>query len=246
MITLQEIFDDLAFGELANVSIGVSKTTGSLEESAYPKIISAINLALTALYERFNLRQSKLILHEQDEIDLYYLRSSRLSDIAYMDEDQYIEEAESEEELFKDDIIKVLELYDDSGVRIPLNEVVAPETDISCYTPAFDVLQVKSSLPSQIIHIEFQAYYPKIVLTEKLDPEKYILHIPSYIKEPLLAYVAARFFKGKSSTANEGENHPTKTFMAQYENACTKIELFGLANINKDNVDQKFEEEGWA
>ena len=74
MFTLQEIFDNLTYGNLSHVSIG-NAALGYIEAKDYPKIVSGVNNALTAIHKRFLLRTEEVRIQQQAGQSTYYLRS---------------------------------------------------------------------------------------------------------------------------------------------------------------------------
>ena len=52
---LSDIFEQLTMGEVSQLSLGGTNEGGVLPQD-YPKIVPHINLALTEIYKRFNLK----------------------------------------------------------------------------------------------------------------------------------------------------------------------------------------------
>jgi hypothetical protein len=221
MITLKEIFDNLAYGEFANLALGNSPL-GTLTEDKYPKIVSAMNLGLVEIYKRFILKRKKCLLMQQTGVTTYYLRSDYVGD--YL---ETVDDGSYEESAFNDDLIKVLEVEDAAGEDIPLNNPRYPDTGV--FTQAFDTITMQPASPLKTLTLTYQAEYPKIVITDDFDPTEIRLFFPNFILEALLAYIAARVFKGKTSKSAEGETNLSTTFNYQFENACKKITELGLA-----------------
>lgn len=239
MLYLQEIFDDLAYGELANMAIGNS-SVGSITPDKYPKIVSLINTGLNALYTRFCIKKKELVLYQRTGISTYYLRIDHLGDPRAGYEEQYIDELV--EDPPDNDIIKILEAYDDSGNEIAINQANRPN-DI--FMPAQDIIQIKPRDPLIIIFLVYQAAYPRIIIGEEFDPKNVALFFPRYLKEALLSFIAARLFVGKSSQITEGQQNPTNTFRYQYEIECNKIEK-GFLIPELQEEDNHFQNSGWV
>lgn len=55
-MTLQEIFDQLAYGEFRTLSVGED----GIQPKSYASMINHINLGLNALYKRFPLKRVRL------------------------------------------------------------------------------------------------------------------------------------------------------------------------------------------
>ncbi len=239
MITLQEIFDNLATGELSGLSIGNSQA-GSIVEADYPKIVAHINLGLVDLYKRFPLRQGEIQLHQHADVTTYYLRSDHVADVDSMDEDFYIEEVDDVP--FLDDIIKVTEVTDSLGDDVGLNDTNKPLTGV--FTPSFDIIKSVPYDPPEILSITYQAKYPKITISDPFDPEDVKLYIPDFIIEALMLYVAMRIYRGMNSRVAEGETNIGTTFFSMYETECQKLTALDVfADVNDSG--KQFVNNGW-
>jgi len=241
MIFLQKIFDDLAYGEFANIKIGRSQLD-SITEADYPRIISALNLGLIELYKRFKLKEKEVTLYPYSQVYLYYLRSEYVGVTAELSSSIYLISKEYDDP-FNDDLVKVLEAYDELGDEIPVNDSNYPDTGI--FTPTQDSIKISSANELTQIDIVYQAYYPPIELTRTFNPKTYKLYIPEYTLDALLNFIAARVFKGKTSKAAEGEVQLSTTFSQQYEIACRKITNYGLID-EATTKSKQFTNNGWA
>lgn len=63
---LIEIFNQLTFGELAQLSMG-GMDAGEINDKNYDAVLSHINLGLTALHKRFPLKEGRLVVALQQE-----------------------------------------------------------------------------------------------------------------------------------------------------------------------------------
>jgi hypothetical protein len=256
MITLQEFFDTLASGEFSSVAISTS-VLDSIKADKYPKIIASMNLGLIEIYKRFTLKTKEINLHEQAGTSLYYIRSDYLaSSVARASAKAYLIDPNAEDP-FDDEIIKITDAYNGDSTsdyyldKIHINNKQFPKLGI--FTTAFDTvkltppddsLRTSPNNTPRIISLVYLASYPKILIPTDFDPTKITLYFPDWIQEPLLLYVAARLFMGKTSKMSEGQPPQSITFMAAYENACTKIELYGLAEMT-DDPSNNFENNRW-
>jgi hypothetical protein len=250
MIYLQEVFDMLAYGELANVKMGNSDLE-TIAEASYPKVVGALNLALVEIYKRLNLRQNSLVLHQHASVVLYKLRSDYADLLADMDDEKYIEQTDLEP--FGDDVIKILSAKDSAGDKVRINDLAYP-ADI--FTPQFDEVRIigpsttimnadgKYRTTVDTFTITYQAKYPKIALTQSLKPTRYKLHIPDSILEPLLIYAAQRLLKRPTKLV-KGEVSPNATLLIEYENAMKRIENLGM-DIQDEGGRDQFTANGWV
>jgi len=240
MILLQEIFDTLATGEFSHIKLGNS-LQGTIAETDYPKIVAAVNLGLLDLYKKFPLRKGEFVVHQHADVTNYYLRKERAAGPTEMNDYSYIEIEEGDN--FPKDFIQVNSLWESNGIEIPLNDNT--QRVIGGFTPEFDVLKMVPRVPPIAVHVEYRARYPKIVITESFDPDKIELHVPDFILEPLLYFVASRVFRGIASKANEGETTSATTYHTLYRTACLEIMHSGLVTGDNNSAAQ-FSDNGWV
>ncbi len=69
---LSEFFDLLEYGELANLPLsGNIDSPKGIREQDYPVLISHLNLALTDLHTKFNLKEREVAVQQYEPI-VYY------------------------------------------------------------------------------------------------------------------------------------------------------------------------------
>jgi len=232
-MVLQELFDELATGEFSNLAIGNS-INGSIEPDAYKKVITQINGGLREIYKRFLLRQKTLLIARPLGTTEHFLRDANTAITVSV-------EAEGETPTVAD-LCRVIDVYD------PLEETLVylndPNQPLSVFTKGHDHIIIKDPLPVNL-GVVYQAYYPRIVLTETFNPEEYVLYYPEYISYALKCYVASELFTGKTSKATEGEAQIYNTFHGKFEKACRLIEDKGFAeDVTIEN--SKFVDGGWV
>ena len=237
MLTLQEIFDALAYGEFTNMALGNS-VLGTLTEDKYPKVVSALNLGLVELYKRFLLKKKKCLLIQQAGVTTYFLRSDYVG--MYIES---IDDGAYEEDVFEDDIIKVLAVCNAAGEDVPLNNPKYPNTGV--FTQTYDTIHMVPAKPPATLTVTYQAEYPRIKIEDDFDPNEIKIYFPKFLLDPLLAYIAARIFKGKTSKSAEGETNLSTTFHYQFEAGCKKIVELGLAE-EAEEQSGKFTARGWV
>lgn len=240
MITVQKLFDDLANGELAGMAMGNS-VIGSITESHYPKIISAINLGLIDLYKRFPIKEKEIKLHQQTGVTLYYLRSDYVGAPGYFTSDAYIED--DEDDPFEDDLLKVTAAYDEIGTPVPVNNGAFKKTGI--FTPSHDIVKMVPADPLKIISLVYRARYPEIVITETFNPTETNLYIPDAIRKALITFVASEVFSSKASRNAEGEPNVAMSFLYKYENMIKQLENDDVF-IDVNDTHSHFESKGWC
>lgn len=239
MLTLKELFDDLAHGEFAHMAIGNARV-GTIQPDRYPKLVSLINAGLLDLYTRFSLKTKEINLHQRAGKTLYYLRSEHAGDPNGGDDEIYLDATIGEG--ISNDIIKITKAYNDMGERVHINDARYPE-DI--FMPEQDIIKMTPSDPVSVISLVYQASYPRITITEGFDPATEKLYFPRYLKRALMAFVAASLFTGKTSNSVEGQGSVTRSFLYRYEAECLRIEGNTL-DLEVEEEPEQFSNNGWA
>lgn len=249
-MTLKEIFDQLTFGELSQLSIGGGEL-GAISEANYPRVIPHVNLALTALYKRFYLKEGRLSLQPVPNQVVYlitskYAQSNTRSNalVKYLYDDPTTP--------FKDDILKIEEVLTDSGYALPLNDK-GDTYNASTPTPAAlrlhpdivnQVLELPDYYKTEKLELVYRANHPKIVQTLGLfDPSRIQVQLPDTHMEPLLLFIAARMMTPIGVGQLEGFSHTT--LISRYEAACQLIENSNL-QIDKGSQTDKLHKKGWV
>jgi len=248
-MNLKEVFDQLTYGELSQISIG-GGTAGQIRPDDYPKIVAHINLGLTAIYKRFNLKVGRIKLELQDDQLEYHLASKyAVSNREYRSTTKYIKDSTASP--FLDDIVKVEYVFADSGYEFAVNNAV----DVySMNTPSQRVLVVpadivakKDTLEEELktdnLQIVYRAAHPKIVFDDgDLDPEETFLELPETHLEPLLFFVASRVH---TPAGIGGEDNTGNTYFQRYELSCQELENQNL-QVDKGAQYNRLQKGGWV
>jgi hypothetical protein len=235
---LQEIFDQLGSGEFSQMSIG-AQPAGVINEGNHGKIVNHVNLALTALFTRFNLKEGRLELALQDGQSLYKLHSSfAVNGRRTQEPVRYI--IDTADERFEDDIIKVEKVLDDDEAEIPLNDA---SNKYSVTTPSTLTLRVPSILETQGLTVVYRAAHPKIVMgLGYFDPTRVDVELPDTHLTALLFFVASRVNNPIGMT---NEFHAGNSYYAKYEAACQDLEGKGL-QVDLGQTNTRAQRNGWV
>lgn len=114
---LKELFQNLALGELAG-SPFVELNGYELDETKLPRVIHAINQALTYIHTNFHLKQKQVVIQLNEAQGLYYLDSDYAISNHTSPYQKYILDTESDK--FTDDVLQVLGVYGIDGTAFPL------------------------------------------------------------------------------------------------------------------------------
>lgn len=247
---LQDIFDQLTFGELSQLSIGGGEA-GVINETNQSRVLAHINLGLTDLYKRFPLKEARLLL-ELVEGRVEYALNSRFARCNTRSREltKYI--LDSTLSPFKDDILKIDQVLTDRGAEMELNN---PSSPYSVFTPTSttlrvdaDMVSVPSTLPEWLqtstLEIVYRANHPKIAKSLTLfEPTRIQLQLPESHLNALLLFVASRAHTpgGMTGEFNAGNNYAVK-----YEAECDQLNTAGLRTDQGGGLNQRFHARGWA
>lgn len=236
---LSEIFEQLSYGELSQLSIG-GNANGIIDESNYKRVLSHINLGLNDLYKRFNIKtkQLKILLVENEytyHLNSEYALSNRRSRVT----NKYIQD--SYVMPFEDDINKIEKVLLDDDSELELNN---RNSVLSCYTPNLTTLIVPDlTNKTEFIRIEYRAsFIPITIGLSVFDPTKIEVDLPITYLEALLYFVASRV---NNPIGMSNEFHAGNSYAAKYEQACA---LLHSLNIEVDQGDQNshLRRNGWV
>lgn len=233
---LKEIFDQLTYGELSQISIGGGEQ-GVISEANYPRILAHINLGLTELYKRFLIKQENLTIQLVQDVHTYPL-NSKFSEANTRSQatPKFIKDIGKP---FKDNINKIEAVYTDAGTELPLNDT-SDETSVT--TPSISVLFVPAHPETDFLKVSYRAAH--IPITQPVgyfDPSVVEVDLPNSYLSPLLLFVASRVH---TPTGMTGEFNAGNNYAAKYEQACALLET---TNIRVDSFAQtsKLRAKGW-
>lgn len=238
---LQEIFKQLTYGELAQISIG-GVENGQIDERNYDQILAHINLGLTALYKRFPLKENSFKLNLEEGRSTYPLHSKySVSNVDSTEPTKFIEDTGNP---FLDDILKIERVYTAYGYELGLNDLGDPD---AVRTPSNNVLFVPptltASLQDKTLEVVYRANHP--IIKQGLDtfnPDNFEIELPYTHLEPLLLFVASRINNpiGMTNEFNAGNN-----YAAKYEMACQQLEQVNL-RVDQGSQVSRLKQNGWV
>lgn len=249
MQKLSEIFEALTYGELSQVFIGGGEQ-GKITEDNYRHVASHVKLGLTALYKRFNLKNSQLTLQLFPDVETYPLQSKyAVQDQRSMEPRRWILDTSGQP--FGQDIIKIQTVTGDSGFVFELNNYA---DDYSIATPTMDSVRVPTSilvpsteLPKQYktskLVLDYQANHPDFLpRVGFFDPELTNIELPDSHTQALLYFVASRVHNpiGMGQEFNAGNN-----WAQRYEVECRRLEDDG-GEIDGGAQTNRAQRNGWV
>lgn len=265
---LREIFDALTYGELSQLNIGGAQN-GFIDDANYDKMLAHVNLGLTALHRRFNLKRNEIELVFMPGATRYHLHS----DHRYSDEEVAVDDfridvgnttllvdvqpsADAEYirdfpyARFQDDLLKVERVMTPDRCELPVNQ---PGNCWSVMTPSETVIQVPLAIVDQIhvpdwlkidrLLIDYRQNHRKLRVGEgEYDANRVEINLPDAYLPALLYYVASRVHApiGAGTQFNPGTE-----WYAKYEAECQRLTLENLA-IDQEAGYDRIRRQGWA
>jgi hypothetical protein len=246
---LSEIFTQLSVGELSQMSIG-DGPQGTIQPENYGKIIPHVNLGLSALYSRFNLKIGQLVLALQPGVTDYRLTGQfAVAARTSREPVRYIQDSLLSP--FEDDVLKVERVLTTSGTELSLNDWTSV---YGCNTPSSKLLQVPLDIVDQAVDlpdelktdrlkVTYRAGHPQIVMgLGNFDPARVEVQLPGTHLEPLLFFIASRLNNPIGMT---NEFHAGNSYAAKYEAACQRLENRGL-EVSTNSPSDRLRRNGWV
>lgn len=216
---LSELLTSLSLGVLQNLAVG-GGGSGSIPAQHMNKVVSAVNQGLTALYTRFQLVEKEVIVRSYDALTTYPLKRIYADSNAAVVPQKFI--ADTPEEPFLEDVIKVLSIYDEAGTELSFN---SSEPGCTLFTPNFYTLQILAPVTGVNYYVLYQARHA----TLSRDPSQTI-DLPIVLNEALECFVAYKILSSMN-----GQEHAAKAMehFARYDAICTEA-------VNNDTLTTSF------
>ena len=233
-MNIQQLFQDLSFGELATLSLATSGN-GVITDAGKEHIIRFANDGLLRLYSRFLLKQNDVLIEMVDWITNYHLSSKFAESQAGISTQTHLYIKDLPEEPFSDDVIKILNVFREDG-ELPLNNEA---NALSCFTPQADVLQVPNPENGVALSVGYQAKHP--ILT--LDDLTQEIELPEVLHGALRDWIA---FRAYSQVKTQEARIAAQDHAQAYEQACLDVVQNDLVNQTQSSTNNRFELNGWA
>ncbi|MGH1461236.1 MAG: hypothetical protein ACRBB6_04290 [Neptuniibacter sp.] len=234
---LSELFDLLTYGELSQVSIG-GKNSGGIAAADYAKVVSHVNMGLTALYTRFPLRYDEVMIEQQDHLQTYYLQpqfaetnTESTEPFKYIKDSVYFP--------FLNNVIQIVNVFSEMGEERPINK---SDDVLSVYVPKFNAVTIPYAMEGNTFSVLYKGNHEKIIVDGSFDPETVAVEIPEPLVEPLLIYIAGRIVGNMGSTDNL---NASAQYKSRFELALLEVENLGLINNQDLNTDRLLRN-GWV
>lgn len=190
--------EGLIYGELSAMHFATTGDTSDIKDKELKKMIAFTNDALTDVYTKIPMSIKTCVIDSQDNIAEYRLTKEHALTFDNDEEGnetvKYIRD--SKEHPFTGEVLKILEVRDELGRRIPLNDEAF---DGGVFTPYPNVLLITHPSKEKSYEVTYTAKPARIVWKQRrLEIAEQIVEIPVQLEEALLAKIASRFFVGMS------------------------------------------------
>ncbi len=239
MVTLQDIFDELETGELSQFAFsGDLDAPMGIDVENYPTLIRHTNRALMNLFTRFCLKEKEVAIDTFDEISFYVLDYKYAqSNVDSTEPTKWI--ADTPEQPFMDDIIRIQEVYDENGKALPMNDI---HDEYSVFLPNYKTLQVPYPANDETLFVTYRAKHP-VIDVNSTDLSLIEVDIPDYCIEPLLTYIAYRVY---SASADQIQQGIAASMYAKYDLQCKELEDKNVLHNTPNDTNIKLEKGGWV
>lgn len=216
---LKEVFDQLSSSEFSQLSIG-GQEAGKINDENQAAVTQFINLGLSALYTRFNLKEKTFILELQPDKKVYVLSSDYAeSNLKSNQNIRYIQD--TSDAPFTDDMLKIISVVTDTGIYYRIND----GTRFAIKTPNMRTLEMPKNIPTELksdtLEVTYKANHPKLNPDDpRFDPERLELELPYSHLSALLYFVASRV---NNPIGMQNEFHAGNSYYAKYEAACLEL-----------------------
>lgn len=221
-MTLQDLFDQLAIGELAQ--IGLSNQGQGIELENQKKILAHVNLGLAELHTRFHLREKTKLVRKRVGFSKYIIDDpvfTKLEKVFFREKDKETGE------------YKNIELAIDQDGR-----------EDSVFTPTWNVLEIPDTLGEGDYLIKYRAKHDPL-LKEWLDvlgADKIALPVPPTHVYPLELFIAAQLL---TPMGFDGDMHEGNNYSMKFERACNELVNKGFRR-QQETETHKFVNNGWV
>lgn len=233
---LTEIFDALESGELSTQTSLIDTVTGVKPEN-YKDVISHVNMGLTRLYERFDIRVKDLFVRMQDGIGEYHLTWPHADSNQNTNKQRYI--ADTVANPFGDDVLKIQQVFTEIGEELPVNDITEEK---SVFTSGQQSLQIPWKVPGDVVNVVYRADHEKIRLGDYDSINDIEVYLPSSYLEALLAFIAHRHFAG---VGGQSATPTSNGYLQKYEARCLEIERNGIPNRDQ-SPSNELDRGGWT
>lgn len=238
-MTLQDIFDDLAYGELSQVVMGgFNADQQGIPVEQRKRVFSHVVIGLTELHKRFLLREQVLRIDLVSGQTMYQLeRRFAKSNTQSREVVKYINDTADP---WNTELFMIERVYDDQGKELLLNAI---DNADSVRTPTYKSLVLPSSYAGTFIDVVCRADHTRISPHMIEEGAAQIeVHLPRSHLQALLLFIASRVH---NPIGIQQEFHQGNNFLQKFEIECERLKL-GHNETQQENEVSRFTRNGWV
>lgn len=230
--TLGDVFRDLSYGHLSNLSIG-GDGKGSIPQTHQERILALVNQGVTKLSSRFVVREKILYLRTTKDKLEYSLVPAHADNDPTVGE-KYI--TDTVENPFTDEISNILIIMDENNDELIINNREVSGSVMIRNETELKFAEIDKDATFEVV------YQPYPVMMESVDPAQ-VIRIPDVLYEALEAYVGYRVYG-----AMNGPEHKMRAddLKMSYEMICNDALEKGLVKLSVIGGNSKLEFRGFA
>lgn len=233
MRTVSEVYKALALTTLKSAGFITDDRVG-IEPWGKPEVLALINEALIRLHSRFQLKTNNCIIEMKEGRTEYPLQKI----FSYENFDplktRYPFIMDNPDNPFQEDVIKILEVYDNKGNRRTLNDTGSNSEGL--FTPRPDTLQVVWPRKFEALNVQYQAKHKEV------SQEEEYVDLPETLYSALENWVGYRYHTGLNT---EGSTAKAAEYLQLYESICGEVNEHALVGHSDSFSNFKFEARGW-
>lgn len=232
-MTLQELLNKLAAGDLSNTSF---VDGDAIKSTQLNKVILAVQDGLTQLHTRFTLSFMDVWVETYKHITYYHLDPLYAETSADDSSAKILYIKDLYGEKFTGGVIKIINVFNEYDVELPLND---RESIRSFFTPQPTILQIPRAWDGGLVNAVYQANHAKLN-ADNLDQR---IQIPEALEAALCSYVNYKIQAPINTVEAMGKAMESKN---NYESLCQSALLNGIVNSDISTTNTKFERNGWV
>lgn len=248
---LNDVYFQLASGELSQLSIGQS---GTIDPAKQEQVNHLIRAGLNDLNKHFMLREKDLLLRTNEAQKVYVLVPANT--VSSGNTEGYI--IDDVGNPFLGDVMQIIALTDSYGKTVHLNGATPIQpTSESLYNAtyrnhvkenvilqAFNTLKFNDTKNLGDLIVTYKASFTAI--PSGADPTTYQLDIPEHYLNALTLYVASRFYNPMGAeTIGRGMFHEGNNYWSKYLEEIATLKS-NTATLGTTGENTNFYQGGWA
>lgn len=239
---ISELFSQLSYGELSNLTIG-GDGSGSVPKEHQPKLIHHTQQVLTNLYSRFAHRKAYIVLKQDALVHKYRIHPLFAVTDTTPNNTAARHIIDTEASPFTTPIIKILSIKKimEDGSLAEVDLLINDDTRIGAIkTLAYDEIFIREPVQDELLLVEVQLNHPVIALPVDLTAEIFLAPV---LEEALVLKICARVYGGMNGQDNMIKS---QSLNAAYESVLQMVQFEDLLQNTSTEDHARFVIGGWV